>query len=221
MPRKARDLHRALQAWRGAVGAQLPTANPEYDPERTRQRAGARRASKPTPNRKDGSAPGFDIVRGCTVKPAKLGHDLETAGEGTALRKCPAPFTKRVVLRTKLRTCLKREDGWQNGFLAFGDSGKDDELVVAGIYIGGLRVSIFDGLSTSGGPNVSEPAQFDRQRTFDVEVTVDLKARTVALKAAGVEIRKPLPKSVRAVRYVGYHAMQTRTSFSEITMSGE
>ena len=221
MAQEARDLRRALRNWRGAVGAQLPTANSEYDPERLDQRPGARRTGKPAAERQNGSAPDFDVVRGCRVTPSKLGHDLETADEGTALRKCPKPFRKRVVLRARLKTCLRREDGWQNGFLAFSDSGKDSDLVVAGVYIGGLRVSIFDGLSTSGGANVSQAVQFERQATFDVEVTVDLGTRTVALKAAGVEIKKPLPKSVNAVRYVGYHAMQTRTSCGEISMNGE
>lgn len=43
-PDRADALRRRLHAWRKEVGAQMPTANPDYDPERKNQRRRGRRA---------------------------------------------------------------------------------------------------------------------------------------------------------------------------------
>jgi len=37
MPEKAAELRAKLAAWRGKVGAQMPTENPNYDPEKDRR----------------------------------------------------------------------------------------------------------------------------------------------------------------------------------------
>ena len=213
MPAKAAELRKMLHDWRTRVGAQMPTPNPDYDPNRARQH--------PRGSRRNLKHPDFAILRGGKIGKSPLGYTLETSAEGTALKKAERPFTRRAVFELKMKTHLKREEGWQNGFLALGDSGKDDDLVVAGVYIGGLRVSIFQGLSDAGGPKVDKPATFDRQQTFDVKVVVDLRKRTVACTAAGVTVSQPLPKAFKAVRHYGYHAMRTRTAFSEIKITGE
>ena len=220
MPERAAQLRRMLHDWRKAVGAQMPTPNPDYDPAKERQRGGRPQPRKKT-DRRDLEHPDFPILRGGTIARSPTGYTLETDGEATALLPAAKPFTKRAVFQLTMKTHLQRDAGWQNGFLALGDSGKDDELAVAGVYIGGLRVSIFEGLSDSGGPRTDEPAQFDRQQTLGVKVVADLQKRTLTLTAAGVTISQPLPKALKAIRYYGYHAMQTRTSFSEIKVTGE
>ena len=213
MPQKAAELRKMLHDWRTRVGAQMPTPNPDYDPNRAHQRRQR--------NRRNLKHPDFAILRGGTITKSPLGYTLTTKAEATALKKAPKPFTKRAVFQLKLKTGLKREEGWQNGFLALSGSGKDNDLVVAGVYIGALRTAIFNGLSTSGGKQMSEPAQFDRQKTFDVKATADLRKRTLTLEAAGITLTKPLPSSLKAIRYYGYHAIQTKTSFSEINVTGE
>ncbi len=219
MPEKADELRKKLHAWRKAVGAQMPTPNPNYDPSRARRRGDGRRRKRS--DRKSKKHTEFPILRGAEIAKTDFGYDLRTDAEGTALKKAPKPFTRRAVFEFKMKSHLKREAGWQNGFLALADSGKDDELLVAGVYIGGLKVSIFEGLSDSGGPKASMPIQADRQQTFDVKVTVDLQQRTIEVAVAGVTVKKPLPASLKAIRYVGYHAMQTRTAFGPIRMTGE
>jgi arylsulfatase A-like enzyme len=217
MPEKANELRNKLHQWRESVDAQMPKPNPNYDPDRARSRRGGRRKI----DRKGRKHPDFAILRGGSAKITDFGYDLETNGEATALKKLKDPLTRRAVFQVKMKTHLEREDGWQNGFLAISDSGKDKDLMVAGVYIGGLQVAIFEGLNAAGGPKVSQPAQFDRQKTFDLKVTVDLQKRTVTASAAGVTVSKPLPKDLKAVRYVGYHAMQTKTAFGPIQVSGE
>ena len=219
MPAKATELRAKLHAWRKAVGAQMPAPNPDYDPAKNRQRGGRR--PRKGPDRKNRKHADFPILRGAEIVKSDFGYDLKTAAEGTALVKAAKPFTKRAVFEMKMKTHLKREDGWQNGFLALGDSGKDADLLVAGVYIGGLRLSLFEGLSDSGAPKLDKPAQFDRQATVDVKVTVDIQKRTVVLDAGGVSVSRPLPKAIQAIRYYGYHAMQTRTAFGPIRVTGE
>jgi arylsulfatase A-like enzyme len=46
LPQKAKELRERLHAWRESVGAQMPTANPDYDPERADQ-GPQRRTQKP------------------------------------------------------------------------------------------------------------------------------------------------------------------------------
>ena len=215
MPEKAEALRKQLHAWRKAVGAQMPSPNPNHDPTRARSRP--RRPAK----RKQTKHPDFPVVRGAEVSKTAFGYDLKAAGEGTALMKAPKPFTKRAVFKMKLKSHLKREEGWQNGFLAFGDSAKDEDLVVAGLYIGGLNVSVFHGLSSADGAKVAKPFEGDRQQTFDLTVTVDLERRTMQAAAGGVKVSGPLPKSLQAIRHYGYHAMQTRTAFGPIEVQGE
>jgi arylsulfatase A-like enzyme len=43
-PEKVKELRAQLAAWRKAVGAQLPAANPDYDPKRANQGPGAKKA---------------------------------------------------------------------------------------------------------------------------------------------------------------------------------
>jgi len=214
MPAKADELRKKLHAWRRRVGAQMPTPNPNYDPDRGR---GRRRAGKDRKNRKHSD---FAILRGGSITKSASGYDLKTSGEATAMKKAEKPWTKRVVFEMTLQARLRREQGWQNGFLALGDSDKDAELLVAGVYIGGQNVAIFEGLS-DGSAKTSRPAAFDRDKGLDVKVTVDFAKRTIETSAAKTTVTRPLPKHFRAVRYYGYHAMQTTTSFSEIKVSGE
>ena len=217
MPDKANELRQKLHAWRDRVGAQMPAPNPDYDPAKERQGGGRKKGA----NRKDLKSSDFAILRGGKIAKSSFGYDLETDGEATALLKADRPFTKRAVFEWKMKTQLKREEGWQNGFLALSDSGKDDDLVVAGVYIGGLRLAIFEGLSESGGQQVAQAATFDRQQPLDVKVAVDIEKHTLTCTAAGVTLSKTLPPTLKAIRYYGYHTMQTKTSFSTIQATGE
>ncbi len=101
MPERAAQLRRMLHDWRKAVGAQMPTPNPGYDPARDRGRP--RRKGV---NRKDLKHRDFAILRGGTIAKSDMGYTLETSGEATALLEAPRPFTKRAVFQMTMRTAF-------------------------------------------------------------------------------------------------------------------
>ena len=217
-PELVQHLKDKLHAWRERVGAQMPVPNPDYDPQRESQRPGQ---NKPKKRRTETKHPHFAIVRGAEVAQDTFGYALTTPDEGTALLKTEKPFTKRVILQAKVKTQLTREQGWQNAFLAFSDTGKDDSLVVAGIYIGRLCLSVFEGLSSSADRSESESGTFDREKVMDLKVTVDLEKRLVTAEAEGLSVEHRLRTNLKAVNYVGYHAMRTTSSFSAVAVTGE
>jgi len=56
MPEKAKDLRARLQAWRASVGAQMPTPNPQYDPEKDRPGGAAKPRAKAKKKPSEGRA---------------------------------------------------------------------------------------------------------------------------------------------------------------------
>jgi arylsulfatase A-like enzyme len=213
-PELASSLHAQLIAWREAVGAQMPTPNPDYDPERA---GDARRRKAPT--RKDLPSDQFAVLRGAKIVPEGDGWRMEAEGEGTALIKLPEPIKGRAVFEVDAQTLLKREEGWQNAFIAFGGSRKDEDLIVAGPYIGGLRIAAWQGLSTDKQGEIVVPATFDRQQKLRIEVEVDVPGHTLSLRVAGKTLTRELPKGLDAIRFAGYHLMQTKTSFGRLNIT--
>ncbi|MBT7302900.1 MAG: sulfatase [Victivallales bacterium] len=213
-PELAKELHGKLVAWRQAVGAQMPTANPDHDPERD-----GRGGRKRPPKRKDLPSDEFAILRGAKATPTDGGWRLEGKGEGTALTELPTPITGRAVFEVEAQTLLAREDGWQNAFLALSGTGRDRDLVVAGLYIGGLRMAIWQGLSTAKVGEVVASASFDRQQKLKIVVEVDVPGRRLSLRAAGKTLTRELPKNLTAIRFAGYHIMQTQTVFGKVKIS--
>ena len=179
-PELAFALRERLAAWRLAVGAQMPTPNPDYDPDRQGEGANRSRAK-----RRDLPSDDFAILRDASVEAADGGWVMESRGEGSALTKLPVPVTGRATFAADAQALLTREQGWQNAFLALSATGKDEDLVVAGIYIGGLRIAAWHGLSTAKTGEVAVAAAFERQAKLRIEVEVDVPAHTLALRAAG------------------------------------
>ncbi len=213
MPDEADRLRKMLHAWRQRVDAQMPTENPSYDPDRAGRRRRGRRAKA---DRKNLQHAHFDILRGGEAeRGGPLAWTLTAGAEGTAMTKLDKPLTGRVEMGVRLKTLRTRDQGWQNGFLAFGDSDKDRDLVCAGLYIGGQKLSVFEGLSQS--PDRSEAAvAIGNQDTLDLTVTVETGKRTVTVACAGKKVTHRLSKPLEAVRYVGIHVMQTATAFGEV-----
>jgi arylsulfatase A-like enzyme len=213
-PGLAKNLHAKLVAWRQAVGAQMPTVNPDYDPERANQAPHARR-----PNRKDLPNESFALLRSAKATARGDGWELAAKQEGTALIKLPQPITGRAVFETDAQTLLKRDDGWQNGFIALGGSRKDADLIVAGIYIGGLRLAAWQGLSTGKRGEIVLPATFDRQQKLKLVVEVNMAEHKLSLHAAGKTLTRDLPQDLDAIRFAGYHLMQTKTVFGKLNVT--
>lgn len=213
-PELAQRLRERLAAWRTAVGAQMPTPNPDYDP--AREQGGPARRPRPNLPSKD-----FAILRGAEASAADDGWLLTAKEEGTALLKLPEPITGRVVYEVDAQTLLRREDGWQNAFLAFSGSGRDEDLIVAGAYLGALRLAAWEGLSTAKRGEISVPATFDRQQRFGIQVVLDMPGHKLSLQVAGETLTRDLPKDLDAIRFVGYHLMQTKTQFGRLRVRTE
>ena len=174
-------------------------------------------AESPQEARTSRSQEPFAIVRAAQVTHVGDLWDVTAKAEGTALRRLPTPITGKAVFELTLQAGVKREEGWQNGFLALGDSDRDDALLIAGLYIGRQSLNVFRGLADSG-DGAALMAGYAREDVQRLTVTVDIPARVLVLECGDKVLRSTLPEAIRAVRYVGYHVIRTTTHFSEIVI---
>ena len=162
----------------------------------------------------------FHLTKACAVTRSKaaktggLGYDLECPAEGFALIKAKAPITTKAVFKLRYKTLSQGAP--QNACLVFGQKPTNDHLVKCGTAIGMGAHAIFFGpwANLAGGKTLKAP--FDKRKTFDLTVTVDLAARTVAMVVDGHTLTAPLPKDITQIAYFGIYAKATRTSFSKI-----
>ena len=153
------------------------------------------------------------------VKNSKLGYDLTADGQGYAVRKLPQPLTGLITLHCQLQT--KRGRGTRNGLVCFGPSGKSDELLKVGVYIGASQLVILRGKFGGSEENIlRQPLKFDQSKLFDVTIHLDLNAKTIRLVVDGEELTGELPESWQSIAYVGYNLNSTETSFSPLEVSG-
>jgi len=212
-PDKVRELRTALHQWRKAVGAQMPTPNPDYDPNwRTKQQ----KQRKPlSPGKKDAE---FTARINAAVDPHPLGYLLRTpeTTPGAALRRISPPVTGPVRFTLSLQSV---EGEWRNGFLAFGDAPDLDRLVKCGMYLGGRRLYTVIAGPFDAGRSVSLPLEGDPLRRFDLVVDVDPDAREVRMTVDGRTLRLKLDRPMPSIRYVGYAAVGTNTAFSPVRIT--
>ncbi|MBE0537801.1 MAG: sulfatase-like hydrolase/transferase [Phycisphaerae bacterium] len=164
-----------------------------------------------------GTHPDFQAVYGAAIRKSDFGYDITAQGSGFALKKTLRPLTSKAAFRCKLKTL--RTDGTRNGLICFGASDRPDDLIKCGVYIGaGEYVVQYGGF---GGEEILRtPAKFDKDKTFDVTVAVDLHARTLVLTVDGKEISGPLKKAWKTIDHYGYTATSTETAFSTIAVEG-
>ena len=65
------------------------------------------------------------------------------------------------------------------------------------------------------------PCETSKMKTTSRRDFISATSRAALAAAGGATVARPLPDSFKAVRYYGYHAMQTRTSFGNIRVTGE
>ncbi len=227
MPDKAAELLGMLQAWRKSVGARMPTPNPRYDP-RAAPRGRAEPASRPAPLPKGDRDGDFDVLTGAAADACDLGYAIRTQGTGggLALKKLPQPLTRRAVFKLKLKSLQKDTSAraWRNGFLVFGDQPQGGGLIACGLYLGGRRkLAVIEGPPTATGPRKEADLKLDPYTLFEVQVTVDLQARTVELAVGDEKVSMKLSAAcaVKSVKYCGYGAVNTTTAFSSVQVKGE
>ncbi len=164
--------------------------------------------------------PDFDAVYGAQVKKSAFGYDIAAQSSGFALKKTPRTFTKKAVFRAKLKTL--RTDGTRNGLICFGPNDRPDDHIKCGVYIGaGEYIVQYGGFGAQGDQIIRTPAAFDKNRTFDVSVAVDLAARSLIMTIDGKEVSAPFKKPWKTISYYGYMAHATETAFSTIDVDGD
>jgi len=213
MPAKAAELRQMLADWRKAVGARMPTPNPNY-----------REAAPAQPLKKGEKDADFDVLHGAAVDGSKLGYAVrasDATAPGLALKRLKEPVAKRATFTLKLQSLQETgvPPAYRNGFLAFGDGPTDARLVKCGLYLGGRRfLSIVEGPLGSGA-HTEQALAGEPLRPFDIRVTVDLSTRKVALTVGGTTVEARLSRAMEAITHYGYCAMNTTTAFTPIELS--
>jgi hypothetical protein len=93
----------------------------------------------------------------------------------------------------------------KNGFLAFGGSAKEADLVKCGVRLQPQKASIIQG-PIQGDEEASVSAGVDAPDATGLEavVTVDLSAQKITYVANGVKLEAELQSPLRAITHLGY-----------------
>jgi len=164
----------------------------------------------------------FARVRGGAVVESPLGYRLrgeDASQDAVALKKLAQPLNKRAVLKARLRPASS-SGRLLNGFLAFGDGPKDEQLVKCGLRYRMNAATIFEGPS-QGAKAATQKVQLDPAQTLEVTVTVDLEAQKVSLAAQGQTVEAKLTRRLSTITHVGYCVINAATDFSPVEVSGE
>ena len=167
----------------------------------------------------------FDRVVACAVLASKLGYRLrreQTQRFAFAVNKLKKPLKRQAQLKAKLRAAPGASYGrvLLNGFLAFGDGAKDEQLVKCGVRIHAKRALIVQG-TLKDGKQTGKELDVDKSQLINVVVTIDLQTRKVTLTANGVSVEAPLARPLKAITHLGYAVDAADTEFSAIEVSGE
>jgi outer membrane protein assembly factor BamB len=159
----------------------------------------------PLPEPKDAE---FAIVRGCKVFASEMGYRLHANSKeklGVALKKLDEPITGTATFRTRIRAVPEGQGLLKNGFLAFGGSAKEADLVKCGVRLQPQRASIIQGpFQDEEQTSVSATVNAPDATGLEAVVTVDLSAQTIMYVANGVKLEAKLQSPLRAITHLGY-----------------
>ena len=170
---------------------------------------------QPPPVDKSGD---FDTVVQCRVEACDLGYKICSSGKKKtclAVNKLDPLLTGKSTLSTTLRVPVK--SGYLvNGFIAFGTSAKDADLVKCGIRFQPQKASIMQG------PLLKPTAS----KAFDIKVPVgdpvalvvdiDLDNGTVKLTVQDHSVEVQLSTPVKAITHAGFAADSAVAEFSPL-----
>ena len=109
-------------------------------------------------------------------------------------------------------------DGSNNGYLVFGDSTKEAELVKCGLRQKMKTAAVIQG-SLSANKGATQPSVTDYQGKHEMSVTVDLASGSVTLEGGGATVKAKLNRPLKSITHVGYALNGTITDFSPIEVS--
>jgi outer membrane protein assembly factor BamB len=149
---------------------------------------------------------------------AELGYRVAsdaTAG-GTLLQALDTPLTGKVTLTCKLQ--YANGDGANNGYLAFGDSAQEAELVKCGLRHKMGTAAILQG-SLAANQGATTPCETEYDTQYELTVTVDLESGNVTFQGGGVTVSAKLDRPMQSITHVGYCLKETIVDFSPIEVS--
>jgi hypothetical protein len=159
----------------------------------------------PLPEPKEGD---FDAVSGCKVYGAELGYRLEASGRetlGLVLQKLDKPIVGRATFRTEIREVADQKGLLRNGYLVFGDSANEGDLIKCGVRLQPQQASLVQGpFAGEGRRAVSVAVDAPAATGLKAVVTVDLDAQTVTYLANGVPLQAEFERPLKAITHVGY-----------------
>ncbi len=164
---------------------------------------------------KDGE---FAHLDGAKVYQTELGYRIASAAKpgGAVLKPLATPLTGKVTLKCTMQ--YANGDGSNNGYLAFGDSTKEAELVKCGLRWKMKNAAILQGaLAANDGATI--PSVTDYDKPYELTVTVDLATGSVTLEGGGVTVKAKLDRPMSSITHVGYCLKDAITDFSPIEAS--
>jgi hypothetical protein len=170
------------------------------------------------------SHPDFQHLATIAISACDLGYRMRTAPRevGLALKKLPAPLTKRAEFRVRVRPNpgAASPDTPGNAFLVFGDAPEDGKLIKCGFRISGKQLYVVQG-PLSGGRSVHKPVDVKANEVAELDVVVDLEAQRASVTMLGETVEAPLEKPLDAITWVGCCLTSVTSEFSPIEMTGQ
>ncbi len=150
----------------------------------------------------------FVKVVGCEVYASDLGYRLQAMGRktlGVALKKLEQPIETKATFRTVIRAVPDGQGLLRNGFLAFGSTDREAELVKCGVRLQPQSATIIQGPLMDPQPRpVTAKVEVVESEGVEAVVTVDLVEQSVVYVANGVELKAKLAVPLRSIHYVGF-----------------
>ena len=122
-----------------------------------------------------------------------------------ALKELDQPISGSATFRMKIREVPDAQGLLRNGYLAFGGSAEEADLIKCGVRLQPQKASIIQGpFAANNARSVSASVDAPAAKGLEAVVTVDLTAQTVTYVANGVELEAKLKSPLRRITHVGY-----------------
>jgi outer membrane protein assembly factor BamB len=150
----------------------------------------------------------------------ELGYRIASEAKpgGVLLNALDTPLTGKVTLKCKLQ--YANGDGANNGYLAFGDSAEEAELVKCGLRHKMKTAAIIQG-PLDGGDAITTPCETNYETQYDLTVTIDLASGRIVFQGGGATVEAKLERPMQSITHVGYCLKQTVVDVSPIEVSSD
>lgn len=163
----------------------------------------------------------FSSVADGKVVASELGYRLGARANQVALAidKLDEPVEGTASWRIK----MKGADGFpnppwhRNGFFVFGDGTTDEKLVKCGLQFVRGTARIIQG-PTNGQSGATAQLGGNVERTYTLDVSVDLAKQEVVLKTAGKSLSAKLDRRLESITHIGFASWNSVSDFSEIQL---